>query len=399
MMSIDTVRVSLARAEAPDLAGGAPLLEVRNLRTYFWHPLRRAFVRSVDGVDLAIAAGETLGVVGESGCGKSVTALSVMGLVEEAPGVIEGAVRVPGEAGTVDLLDGLAEHVRVTAREGDRAGGPVAAVEADVDGWRRRRERRYRGLRGRVLSMVFQNARAALHPHMTVGRQVAEAIRLHVPGVTAREAQTRAVEWLARVRLDAPRRRAQDYPAQLSGGMCQRAMIAMALASEPRLLLADEPTTGLDATTQARIVDLLEELAHSEAGRRRASLVISHDIGVVRRLADRVAVMYAGQVVESGPAAALLAAERPGAPRHPYTSALLAARPTDAEIASRARLRAIPGEVPDATARPRGCRFFPRCPAAAAASPEMRARCEGEAPALVTRAPDHAIRCHLWGAS
>jgi oligopeptide/dipeptide ABC transporter ATP-binding protein len=391
----------------PVAVGSAPavlttkesLLEVRGLRTYFWHAARRAFVRSVDGVDLDVAAGETLGVVGESGSGKSVTALSVMGLVDEAPGVIEGAIRVPADGGGVaDLLAGLAAHVRVTGREAGAAEGPVAAVEADLEGWRRLRERRYRGLRGRVLSMVFQNARAALHPHRTVGEQVAEAIRLHAPGLTRREAAARAVDWLARVRLDAPARRARDYPAQLSGGMCQRVMIAMALAPEPSLLLADEPTTGLDATTQARIVDLLAALARPEAGRRRAMLVISHDIAAVRRLADRVSVMYAGQVVESGPAAVLLGPEREGTPRHPYTGALLAARPTDAEIAARARLRAIPGEVPDATARPRGCRFLPRCPAAAAGGPTLRARCEAEAPALADVGPGHRVRCHLFGA-
>ncbi len=396
-------------------AAAPPLLEVRGLRTYFWHAGRRAFIRSVDGVGLELAAGETLGLVGESGSGKSVTALSIMGLVDEAPGVIEGAIRLapPGGAlvgltgapteppapwgglAPIDLLEGLADHVRVTGRADGRPDGPVIAVDADLDRWRRRRERRYRNLRGRVLSMVFQNARAALHPHRSVGEQVAEAIRLHVPGVSPREAAGRAVEWLARVRLDAPGRRARDYPAQLSGGMCQRVMIAMALASEPALLLADEPTTGLDATTQARIVDLLAELAASEEGRRRAALVISHDVGVVARLADRVAVMYAGQVVESGPADLLLGPERHGAPRHPYTAALLASRPTDAEIAARARLRAIPGEVPDATARPRGCRFLPRCPAAAAGGPALRARCEAEEPALAERSPGRHVRCHL----
>ncbi len=399
--------IGTAPARALDLRTppAAPaLLEVRGLRTYFWHGGRRAFIRSVDGVDLDLAAGETLGLVGESGSGKSVTALSIMGLVDEAPGVIEGAIRLaPPAAGApvglteapVDLLEGLADHVRVTGRADGRPEGPVSAVDADLDGWRRRRERRYRGVRGRLLSMVFQNARGALHPHRPVGEQVAEAIRLHVPGLGVREAAARAVEWLARVRLDAPGRRARDYPAQLSGGMCQRVMIAMALASEPALLLADEPTTGLDATTQARIVDLLAELAASEEGRRRAALVISHDVGVVARLAGRVTVMYAGQVVESGPADLLLGPGRRGAPRHPYTAALLAARPTDAEIAARARLNAIPGEVPDATARPRGCRFLPRCPAAAAGGPTLRARCEAEEPALGERSPGHRVRCHL----
>ncbi len=385
-----------------------PLLEVRGLRTYFWHAARAAFVRSVDGVDLELPAGGTLGLVGESGSGKSVTALSIMGLVDEAPGVIEGSIRLalPGAGAPVDLLEGLAEHVRVTGRA--EAAAPIGAVEVDLAGWRRRREARYRGLRGRRLGMVFQNARASLHPHRTVGAQIAEAIRLHDPGVTARQAAARAVDWLARVRLDAPRQRARDYPAQLSGGMCQRVMIAMALASEPALLLADEPTTGLDATTQARIVDLLAELTAAGDG-PRALLVISHDIGVVGRLADRVAVMYAGQVVEAGPAAALLgppaipaglgprgARWGSGAPRHPYTAALLAARPTDVEITARARLQAIAGDVPDPAARPAGCRFFPRCPAAAAGGPALRARCRAEAPALVEVAPGHRLRCHLW---
>ncbi|HWP35163.1 MAG TPA: ATP-binding cassette domain-containing protein, partial [Thermodesulfobacteriota bacterium] len=183
----------------------ASVLAVEELRTYFWHAGRRRFVRSVDGVSFELAAGETLGLVGESGCGKSVTALSILGLVDDAPGVVGGRIRLAPPGGRpLELLEGLDRFVRVTGREGGRPHGAVTAVEVDLDGWRRVREARYRPVRGRLASLVFQNARAALHPHRPVGEQVAEAIRLRFPGIGRREAAARAVEWLARVRLDAP---------------------------------------------------------------------------------------------------------------------------------------------------------------------------------------------------
>jgi oligopeptide/dipeptide ABC transporter ATP-binding protein len=290
------------------------LLSVEHLCTSF--ATERGVVRAVDDVSFTVGEGRTFGLVGESGCGKSVTALSIMGLIE-APGRVE--------AGS-----------RIVFRDRDLAG---------LD------ESELRLIRGKELSMIFQEPVSSLNPVFTVGWQIAEALRAH-QGLSRRDADVRASELLELVGIPEPARRMRDFPHQLSGGMCQRVMIAMALACEPKLLIADEPTTALDVTVQAQILELIFDL-RDRLG--MSVLLITHDLGVVAELADDVAVMYAGKVVERGPVADVFAS-----PQHPYTEALLQSIPllgmTQAEP-----LRVIRGQVPSLFEMPTGCRFRTRC--------------------------------------
>ena len=324
-----------------------PLLDIRDLVTAFHTPAGR--VPAVDGVSLSIERGGAVGLVGESGCGKSVTAMSVLGLVA-APGRIErGKILLEVDGRPLDLV-GLPEG-------------------------------RLRQVRGGRVGMIFQEPMTSLNPVFTIGAQVAEAVRLHRP-VTRAAARARALELFRLVRIADPERRLDDYPHQLSGGMRQRVMIAMALACEPDLLIADEPTTALDVTIQAQILELLADL------RRRlgmALLLITHDLGVVAETCDHVAVMYAGRIVEQAPAAELFAR-----PLHPYTIGLLAARP-EHRTGTGEPLAAIPGMVPQPRDFPAGCRFHPRCPFA------REPRCTAEPPELRPLSPGHLVRCHYAG--
>ena len=300
----------------------------------------RGQVRAVDGVSFALERGRTLGIVGESGCGKSVTALSIMGLVPQPPGRIAG-----GEV----LFDGL-DLLKLAPAQ-------------------------LRDLRGDKLAMIFQEPMTSLNPAFPVGDQVAEALLRH-RNVSKAEARTQAIEMLRRVRIPSPEQRADDYPHQLSGGMRQRVMIAMALACNPQLLIADEPTTALDVTIQAQILELMRTL-RAELG--TAIILITHDLGVVAELADEVMVMYAGQVVERCEAHRLFAE-----PQHPYTIGLLGSIPR--LHLEQERLAAIEGVVPDAAAFPEGCRFHPRCPFAID-------QCRKENPALREITPNHFAAC------
>ncbi|MCU0869445.1 MAG: ABC transporter ATP-binding protein [Burkholderiales bacterium] len=294
----------------------APLLEIRGLVTQF--RTRAGVARAVDGVSFSVAAGETLALVGESGCGKSVTSFSVLRLIASPPGEIAaGEVRFQGR---------------------DLRTLPESAMRA---------------VRGNDIAMIFQEPMTSLNPVFTIGDQIAEAVRAHRP-VSKREATERAVALLAQVRIPEPAKRAAEYPHRLSGGMRQRAMIAMALACEPKLLIADEPTTALDVTIQAQILDLIDEL---KARTGMGVLLITHDLGVVAQHAQRVAVMYAGRIVEQAPTADLFAS-----PQHPYTRGLLASIPRPGSRI--ARLVEIPGLVPALTDMPAGCAFAPRCPRA-----------------------------------
>ena len=320
-----------------------PLLAIEDLQTHFF--TRDGVVRAVDGVSYAVEAGETLAVVGESGCGKSVTALSILRLVPSPPGrIVGGAIRFEG----VDLLQ---------IGEGEM-----------------------RRIRGNEISMIFQEPMTSLNPVLTVSRQITETLILH-QGLRARAAAARAIEMLRLVRIPEPERRARQYPHELSGGMRQRVMIAMALACHPKLLIADEPTTALDVTIQAQILDLMRELK-SEIG--AAIILITHDLGVVAEMAQRVVVMYAGRKVEEAPVGDLFRR-----PQHPYTLGLLASVPRLGATLGRAeppRLAEIPGTVPSLRDPIVGCAFAPRCAYATE-------RCSREAPPLEAKTAAHLAAC------
>ena len=319
------------------------LLEVENLQTHFRTP--EGVNRAVDGVSFTVEAGETVAIVGESGCGKSVTANSIMRLVPQPPGSIAGAIRFEGR----DLLK-LSEPAM-------------------------------RKIRGDDISMVFQEPMTSLNPVLTIGRQIAEPLRLH-QGLTRNQVEQRVVEMLSVVGIAEPRRRAREYPHQLSGGMRQRVMIAIALACRPKLLIADEPTTALDVTIQAQILSLMADLKQRFGS---AIILITHDLGVVAEIARRVMVMYAGRKVEEAPVAELFRS-----PRHPYTRGLLSAVPKlGSSLAdAQTRLAEIPGVVPSLKQRIAGCVFASRCALAADL-------CWRVAPALEEKAPAHFAACHF----
>jgi oligopeptide/dipeptide ABC transporter ATP-binding protein len=322
----------------------APLLQVRDLRTTFF--TRAGLVRAVTGVDLDVNRNEIVGLVGESGCGKSVTSLSILGLVSE-PGRVE--------AGEV-LFDG-----RTLLELSDRE---------------------LRAIRGDRIAMIFQQPQSSLNPVMRVGKQIGEVLELH-RDMKARAARERAIELMAMVGIPDPQRRIDAYPHEMSGGMAQRVMIAMALACEPELLIADEPTTALDVTIQAQIIDLMLKL-REETG--TAIILITHDLGVVAEMCDRVAVMYAGEIVEQADVRTLFAD-----PRHPYTRGLIGAVPVPGEI--RDELATIPGSVPNLIELPEGCRFAPRC---LARVEHGNVLAEGVHPELRAIGPDHLVRCWLY---
>jgi peptide/nickel transport system ATP-binding protein len=328
--------------ETEATTAGRAILEVEDLRTWFF--TRDGVVRAVDGVSFHVGSGETLGIVGESGCGKSVTALSILRLIPQQQGrTVSGSIRFDGQ----DLLS-------LT-------------------------ERQMRDIRGNWISMIFQEPMTSLNPVLTVGDQIAEAVLIH-ERIAHREAMTRAIEMLRLVRIPDPERRAGEYPHQLSGGMRQRVMIAMALACHPRLLIADEPTTALDVTVQAQILRLMLELKERLGA---AVMLITHDLGVVAETCQRVIVMYAGRKVEEAPVLELF-----DRPMHPYTRGLLASIPRGrlARASGGKRLQDIPGMVPSLLDPAEGCAFAPRCAFATG-------RCRTEAPPLIRRGPGHEVAC------
>ncbi len=324
-----------------------PLLEIKGLKTHF--KTDDGWLHAVDGVDIAIDAGETVGVVGESGCGKSVTAMTVLKLVAMPPGrIVAGQVLWRGR----DLV-------------------PLTADEM-------------RKIRAKEIAIIFQEPMTSLNPVYSVGEQIAESVRLH-DGVSRKEAMNRAVEMLRLVHIPTPEQRVRDYPHQFSGGMRQRVMIAIALACNPKLLIADEPTTALDVTIQAQILDLMGEL---KARLGMAVMLITHAMGVVAETAQRVVVMYAGKVVEEAPVEELFAR-----PRHPYTQGLIRSIPRiDAAATHKVRLEAIAGTVPKLIAPPEGCRFAARCKFALP-------QCVTATPPLRAVAPGHKVACILESAT
>src|SRR5437667_730274 len=332
----------------------APLLSVRNLKTYFTQD--EGTVRAVDGVSFDLYPGVTLGVVGESGCGKSITARSILRIVDRPGRIVEGEI-----------------HFRRSASNG--AGADVvdlAKLEPN--------SAEMRAIRGAQIALIFQEPMSSFSPVHSVGKQTSEAIRLHQP-VGRREARDKTIEILRRVGVSTPEQRVDQLANQLSGGLRQRAMIAMALSCQPTLLIADEPTTALDVTTQTQILELMRQL-QKENG--MAIMLITHDLGVIAEMATEVAVMYLGRVVEQAPVDAIF-----HDPRHPYTWALLRSIPR-MRARSRERLTPIVGAVPHPYDRPAGCPFHPRC------AEFMAGRCDAQAPTLKPVADRHAVSCFLY---
>ena len=321
-----------------------PLLDVKDLRTEF-HTVD-GVTRAIDGISFSLNAGETLGIVGESGCGKSVTALSILQLLPPRIGRIAGG-RIMFEGQDLTKLD----------------------------------EAAMRDIRGNRIAMIFQEPMTSLNPVFTVGHQIAEAVRIH-QGLDRRAAEARAIEMLDLVRIPDAARRAQDYPHQFSGGMRQRAMIAMALACDPKLLIADEPTTALDVTIQAQILKLITELQQRTG---TAVILITHDLGVVAETCERVIVVYAGRKIEEAAVADLFRN-----PLHPYTRGLMASLPRMRKTGRRGRLAEIPGVVPSLREPIVGCAFAPRCALASDI-------CRSVSPELQVRAPGHTVSCHHAG--
>jgi len=320
-----------------------PLLSVENLQTHFG--TIDGVVRAVEGLSFTINAGETVAIVGESGCGKSVTSMSILRLIQTPPGKIAGKIKFQGR----DLL---------------------TCTDAEM-----------RGIRGKDISMIFQEPMTSLNPVLTVGRQIGESLVLH-EGLSPRDAETRAVEILKLVGIPAPERRVREYPHQLSGGMRQRVMIAIALACNPKLLIADEPTTALDVTIQAQILDLMRDLKTRLGS---AIMLITHDLGVVAEMAQRVVVMYAGRKVEEGTAREIF-----GNPLHPYTRGLLGAVPklgSSLEHEGRTKLTEIGGQVPSLRKPIIGCAFASRCIS-------VTDTCRAIAPAVEEKQPGHFVACH-----
>ena len=317
------------------------LLEVDDLRTYF--KTRAGEVHAVDGVSIAVERGKTLGIVGESGCGKSVTALSIMGLLPPSGRIVSGSIRFDGR-----------ELTRMSQRE-------------------------LEDIRGRQIAMIFQDPMTSLNPTLTIGTQIMETMQRHLD-LSRDAARKRAIELLEEVHIPNARQRLDDYPHRYSGGMRQRVMISIALSCNPKLLIADEPTTALDVTVQAGILDLLEELREQH---QMSMIIITHDMGVVAEAADDIAVMYAGQIVEQTSAEELF-----DHPEHPYTEALLGALPQlEGERVRQGRLTAIPGRPPDLLDPPPACRFAPRCPYAS-----FDDSCAKELPELREIRPGHLVR-------
>jgi oligopeptide/dipeptide ABC transporter ATP-binding protein len=333
-----------------------PLLQVKNLQTHFF--TREGVVYAVDGANLTVQPGKTLGIVGESGCGKSVAAKSILQIVDKPGRVVAGEIiyNYPDETGQLHQVDLLSL--------------PPGSSEM-------------REIRGGEISMIFQEPMSSFSPVHTIGNQLVEAIRLHTDK-RGNQAEATAIEWLTHVGIPNPTQRMEDYPTQLSGGQCQRAMIAMALSTNPRMLIADEPTTALDVTTQAQILNLLQRLQTENS---MAMIFITHDLGVIAEVADEVAVMYLGRVVERAPVGELFSN-----PKHPYTQALLTSMPR-LSTQPRERLPSITGSIPHPQNRPPGCPFHPRCPAFIAGT------CERHVPQLTDVGTNHEASCFLYPGS
>jgi peptide/nickel transport system ATP-binding protein len=338
--------------------GPEPILSVRNLKTYFYQD--EGTVHAVDGADFELYQGKTLGIVGESGCGKSVTARSILRIVERPGRIIEGEIVLRRGVVLNGVSNGQTEELDLTKLKADSL--------------------LMRSIRGRDIGLIFQEPMTSFSAHYTIGNQIIEAVRMHLK-LSPRQARERAIETLRLVGIPKPERRVDEYSFQLSGGLRQRAMIAMALSCDPSILIADEPTTALDVTTQAQILALLERLQEE---RGMAILLITHNLGVVAETCDDVVVMYLGRVVEKGPVDQIFHAAK-----HPYTQALLCSIPS-IEGEPCTKLPTITGSIPHPYKRPQGCPFHPRCPQA------MPGVCDAQLPNLVPVGPNQEASCFLY---
>ncbi|MCC6456675.1 MAG: ABC transporter ATP-binding protein [Caldilineaceae bacterium] len=355
-VATDVASGKLGQHAARGLAGdeaSTPLLQIKDLQTYFF--TREGIVKAVDGANLEVQPGKTLGIVGESGCGKSITAKSILQIVDKPGRVVGGQILYNRREGT-----GQARTIDLVALPPDSA--------------------EMRSIRGGEISMIFQEPMTSFSPVHTVGNQLVEAIRLH-RNVDKREATEIASEWLRRVGIPNPAQRMGEFPYRLSGGQCQRAMIAMALATDPKMLIADEPTTALDVTTQAQILNLLQSLQREQG---MAMIFITHALGVIAEMADEVAVMYLGRVVERAPVKELFTN-----PKHPYTQALMTSIPS-IDALPRERLPSVKGSIPHPQNKPTGCPFHPRCPAF------MPGVCDQKEPQLAVVGANHQASCFLY---
>lgn len=382
MSTTESIALHSQPVPAPEPA--ETLLEVRDLRVRF--ELSSGPLEVIDGISFSLKRNEILCVVGESGSGKTVMMHSILGLVSVAPGVIGGQIVTHFAGQDVDLLEGLPGYLR-SQRHGDRE------VVSKRPGWERLYRRRTAAMLGKHMGLIFQNPRNALDPLMTIGAQIVESVRSVRKDASGDEARAEAVSWLERVRIDRAEEVFNLYPHQLSGGMCQRVAIAQILALRPDVLIADEPTTGLDATIQVGILDLIKEVQR-EFG--ISVLLITHDFGVVERLADRILVLFRGRLLEYGEAEEILSTS---VRLHPYTSDLLrnvrvlegaGGAEQIAEVGERARRPKAPrvDGVP-------GCNFLPLCPVAAQGGPALIARCQGETPGFTALSAHHHVRCHV----
>ncbi|MBI2570722.1 MAG: ABC transporter ATP-binding protein [Candidatus Schekmanbacteria bacterium] len=365
----------MASTESSKASKVPALLRVEGLRAYF--SLRQGMLRAVEDVSFEVPVGRIVGLVGESGSGKTVTAYSTAGLEIGRPGIIGGHVFL----GDRDLFSGLEQSCRIDAA----AGSGKTRVRKNSGKWSRQLAANYRGVRGSRISMIFQEPQSSLDPLFSIERQITEPLLRHGQCRSRREARGEALEWLRTVAIHAPERVLSSYPHELSGGMCQRVMLAIAMASRPQLLIADEPTTALDATIQVQILSLLRQLNRQ---RSVSVLLITHDIQIVYHYTDLVVVMYAGYVMERNSTAWLLDPRLED--KHPYTRALLASVPYEQGAIKVRRLTAVQGESPNPFDVPQGCPFHPRCQMV------VGEQCRRELPPLLEIAPGHHVRCWRW---
>jgi len=351
------------------------LLEVKDLSVRFFLEEKKQLLPALNRISFHVNENEVLGIIGESGSGKSVTLLSILGLIQANPGIISGEIMLKDGKALKNILADIEQYISIDAFE-----SKDESIEKNIPDWSKVQAARYKSIHGKQISMVFQNPRLAFNPYYSIGKQISESIRLHQPGIRKNDAKEKSIDWLHRVKMEAPEIRYNNNPYGLSGGMCQRAMIAMALASEPKLLIADEPTTGLDATIQGDILNLLEELSRQQA---ISMILVSHDFHVMRRLANRVLVYYRGFIIEEGKTEDIL--DHHSDSHHPYTSLLL-----ETEFGEDAQQKSKNSD------KDIGISFFSQCPYADKCSiktEEISSKCHNTLPPLIAVSDSHKVRC------